>query len=124
MCDLNDMTIELIEQAARGVDVAARLEGPNRLMLIDVIVPDDASDELRPYMRAAANLHLRIQSEDDVADVEETLEDALRSADSHLIDEGCELYRALLASRLKDIFAGPEGPERILALANGEARTV
>jgi hypothetical protein len=56
--------------------------------------------------------------DDELADVEETLEDALKAADSRGIDEGCELYRALLASRLKAILSGPDGPERLEIMAN------
>ena len=111
------MTPEQIEQAARALDVAARLEGPNRLLLLDVFAPAESAADLAAPIRAALALHRTIAVDDELADVEETLEDALKSQDQRSIDEGCELYRALLSRRLKDILAGPDGDERLDALA-------
>jgi hypothetical protein len=111
------MTPEEIEQAARALDISARLEGPNRLLFVDVNAPADAPAVLRPMMAAAIALHRRIQSDDALADLEETLEDSIRSDDQQTIQEGAEVYRALLASRLKAILEGPEGLERLQALA-------
>ena len=106
------MTSEQIEQAARALDVAARLEGPNHLLLLDLHIPSSAPEDLKPAMRAALVLHRAIAADDELADIEETLEDALRAQDPRGIDEGCELYRALLSRRLKDILAGPDGAVR------------
>jgi len=111
------MTPDQIEQAARGLEVAARLEGPNRLLLLDVFAPKGDGGGLEAATRAALALHRSIAVDDELADVEETLEDALKAQDSRGIEEGCELYRALLSRRLKDILAGPDGAERLAELA-------
>jgi hypothetical protein len=111
------MTPEDIEQAARALEISPRIEGPNRLLLVDVAAPADAPVRLLPMMAAAIALHRQIQSDDALADVEETLEDSIRSGDQRTVQEGAEVYRALLASRLKAILEGPEGSERLQALA-------
>ena len=67
-------------------------------------------------MRAAVELHAEIQSSDELSDIEETLEDSLKDDDARGIDEGCEIYRSLLASRLKDIWRSHHGTERIARL--------
>ena len=114
------MTDDLIEQAARALDVRARLEGPNHLVLLDVLVPAGVPLALARPMHAARALHRSIEVDDDLADIEETLEDALKADDPRAIDDGCELYRALLARRLKDIAAGRDGQERLAALADAD----
>jgi len=111
------MTEDLIEEAARALDVDARLEGPNRLVLLDVFVPKDAPEALRAAMHAARALHHSIEVDDGLSDIEETLEDALKAGDRRAIDDGCELYRALLAQRLKTVASGPEGGRRVEELA-------
>lgn len=111
------MTTDLIEEACRALDVRARLEGPNKLVLLDVDLPKDAPAEMKDAMHAARALHHSIEVDDGLADIEETLEDALKGGDVRAIDDGCELYRALLASRLKEIAAAPEGQDRLAALA-------
>lgn len=112
------MTSDQIEQAARSLQMTARLEGPNRLLLLDVFAPVETPSELQGAVRAALALHRSISVDDELADVEETLEDALKAGDSRGIDEGCELYRALLASRLKAILARPDGQDRLQDMAN------
>jgi hypothetical protein len=68
-------------------------------------------------MRAAAELHTEIQASDELSDIEETLESALTADDRRGIDEGCDIYRSLLASRLKDIWRSYRGAERIASLS-------
>lgn len=114
------MTTEEIEDAARLLNVTARLEGSNNLVLLDVALPAEADAALRPAMHAARALHRTIQVDDDLADIEETLEDALKAGDRRAIDDGCEMYRALLASRLRDVLSLPEGEDRIRDLANSD----
>ena len=111
------MTPDQIEEAARGLQVSARLEGPNRLLLLDVYPPKGGPDGLETATRAALALHRAIAVDDELADVEETLEDALKAQDQRSIEEGCELYRALLSRRLKDILAGPDGEQRLREMA-------
>lgn len=112
------MTPDQIEQAARSLEMTARLEGPHNLLLLDVFAPADTPEALEEAVRAALALHRSISVGDELADVEETLEDALKAGDSRSIDEGYELYRALLASRLKAILAGPDGPTQLKIMAN------
>ena len=78
---------------------------------------EEVHGPLLPLMRAAAELHTEIQSSDELSDIEETLEAALTADDGHGIDEGCDIYRSLLASRLKDIWRSYRGPERIASLS-------
>jgi hypothetical protein len=111
---------ELIEEAVSRLDIKARLEGQRRILVLDVSLPRGAEDvhgALLPLMRAAAELHTEIQSSDELSDIEETLEAALTADDGHGIDEGCEIYRSLLASRLKTIWRSYRGPERIANLS-------
>ena len=113
----------LIEEAVTRLDIAARLEGQRRTLFLDVTLPhgaDEAHGLLLPLMRAAAELHTEIQSTDEVSDIEETLEAALTADDRRGIDEGCEIYRSLLSSRLKDIWRSYRGAERIADLSVAE----
>ncbi len=110
----------LIEEAVNRLDMTARLEGPNRTLFLDVRLPHGAEDidgGLLFLMRAAAELHSEIQAGVELSDLEETLEDALKADDAHGIDEGCDIYRALLASRLETIWRGGYGEDRLAGLS-------
>ncbi len=116
---------ELIEEAVSRLDIAARLEGQRRTLFLDVFLPHGAEDvhgPLLPLMRAAAELHTEIQATDELSDIEETLEQALTADDAHGIDEGCDIYRSLLASRLKTIWRSYRGPERLEQLSTVQGR--
>ena len=116
---------ELIEEAVSRLDIAARLEGQRRTLFLDVFLPQGAEDvqgPLLPLMRAAAELHTEIQASDELSDIEETLEQALTADDAHGIDEGCDIYRSLLASRLKTIWRSYRGPERLEQLSAVQGR--
>ncbi len=116
---------ELIEEAVSRLDIAARLEGQRRTLFLDVFLPRGAEDvhgPLLPLMRAAAELHTEIQASDELSDIEETLEQALTADDAHGIDEGCDIYRSLLASRLKTIWRSYRGPERLEQLSTVQGR--
>jgi hypothetical protein len=107
---------DLIDEAVSRLDIFARLVGPRGTLFLDVWIPKDAGTLPPPLaflMRAAAELHTEIQASDELSDIEETLEDVLKADDRHGIDEGCEIYRSLLASRLKTIWRGKRGWERL-----------
>lgn len=108
----------MIDQAAESLDIAGRMVGHNGLLLMDVTAP--RSGELDPALaflaRAAIGLHREIQDDDDLSDVEEALEDPVRADDQHGIDEACDQYRALLASRLKAMLRRPDGSGRLADL--------
>jgi hypothetical protein len=115
----------LIEEAVSRLDMKARLEGPNRTLVLDVRLPYGAEDidgSLLFLMRAAAELHSEIQTGEELSDIEETLEDALKDDDGHGIDEGCDIYRSLLASKLKDIWQGKYGQDRIAGLSQAQIK--
>lgn len=115
----------LIEEAVGRLDVTARLEGPNRLLFLDVALPAGAEDidgAMLFLMRAAAELHAEIQGDEAMADIEETLEDALRDDDEHGIDEGCDIYRGLLAARLKAVWKGAQGQDRLAHLSAAQVK--
>jgi hypothetical protein len=123
--DSNTISDTLIEEAVSRLDMAARLEGPNRTLFLDVRLPKgaDAIDgQLLFLMRAAAELHSEIQAGEELSDIEETLEDALRGDDEHAIDEGCDIYRALLASKLKTIWRGQYGAEKLAGLSEQQLK--
>ena len=116
---------DLIEEAVSRLDIAARLEGQRRTLFLDVTLPrgaDEMQGPLLPLMRAAAELHTEIQSSDVLSDIEETLEGPLTADDPRGIDEGCDIYRSLLASRLKDIWRSHRGQERLAELSAAQAR--
>ncbi len=116
---------ELIEEAVGQLDIAARLEGQRRTLFLDVTLPhgaEQAEGPLLPLMRAAAELHTEIQASDELSDIEETLEQALTADDPRGIDEGCDIYRSLLASRLKTIWRSYRGPERLEQLSAAQPR--
>jgi hypothetical protein len=46
----------------------------------------------------------------------------LRAGDQRGIDEACDLYRRLLASRLKALLELPEAAERLIALQRAGVR--
>jgi hypothetical protein len=116
---------ELIEEAVGQLDIAARLEGQRRTLFLDVSLPrgaEEADGPLLPLMRAAAELHTEIQASDELSDIEETLESALTADDARGIGEGCDIYRSLLASRLKDIWRSHRGHERLAELSAAQAK--
>jgi hypothetical protein len=109
----------LIEEAVSRLDLYARIEGPNRTLVLDVRLPPGAEDiggGLLFLMRAAVELHTEIQAGEELSDIEEQLEDVLKADDQHGIDEGCDIYRGFLESRLKGIWRGGEGPGRLADL--------
>jgi len=127
MTDVRESPVSdtLIEEAVSRLDMAARLEGPNRLLFLDVALPRGAEDidgALLFLMRAAVELHAEIQGGDALADIEETLEDALKGDDRHGIDEGCDIYRGLLASQLKAIWKGQYGDDRLADLSAAQVK--
>jgi hypothetical protein len=114
----------LIDEAVDRLDIDARLEGQRVTLFLDVSLPRDADACQGPLlflMRAAAELHTEIQSSDELSDIEETLEDALKADDRRGIDDGCEIYRSLLASHLKAIWRGSHGEERLEGLSAAQA---
>lgn len=116
---------EMIEEAVGRLDIMARLVGRHGALFLDVWLPSDASAAPGPMlflMRAAAELHTEIQASDELSDIEETMEDVLKADDRHGIDEGCEIYRSMLASRLKAIWRGARGQERLEVLSAAQAR--
>jgi hypothetical protein len=119
------ITDDLIEEAVGRLDIAARLVGPRGTLFLDVRLPREAEEIRGPLlflMRAAAELHAEIQSGEELSDMEETLEDALKADDARLIDDGCEIYRSLLASRLKTIWRGRWGDERLADLSGAQIK--
>ncbi|HVY32863.1 MAG TPA: hypothetical protein VG960_00455 [Caulobacteraceae bacterium] len=108
----------MIDQAAESLDIAGRLAGRNGLLLMDVAAP--RSGELAPDLHflaeAAVGLHLAIQDDDDLSDIQEALGDPLRADDQHGIDEACDQYRALLSSRLKALAGQTDGSARLVEL--------
>jgi hypothetical protein len=110
----------LIDEATSRLDMSARLEGPNRTLFLDVRLPKGAEDidgAMLFLMRAAVELHAEIQAGEELSDIEETLEDALKGDDGHAIDEGCDIYRGLLASKLKAIWRGQYGEQKLAGLS-------
>ena len=125
MTEPSAISDELIEEAVGRLDIAARLEGQRRTLFLDVSLPrgaEEADGPLLPLMRAAAELHTEIQASDELSDIEETLESALTADDARGIGEGCDIYRSLLASRLKDIWRSHRGRERLAQLSAAQAR--
>jgi hypothetical protein len=113
----------LIEQAVGRLAIAGRLEGHNSMLFLDVSAPKTDPDPAMAFMvQAAVGLHREIQDDDDLSDIEETLENPLHADDEPGIDEGCDIYRALLASRLKAICRRPDGGDRLAALRRSGAR--
>jgi hypothetical protein len=115
----------LIDEAVSRLDMAASLVGPRRTLFLDVALPLGAEKIHGPLlfmMRAAVELHAEIQSSDELSDIEETLEDVLKADDRQGIDEGCDIYRSLLASRLKGIWRSHHGDERLAVLSAAQAR--
>jgi hypothetical protein len=122
--DPSPISNDLIDEAVGRLDIMARLVGPRGTLFLDVWLPRDAGAEAGPLlflMRAAAELHTEIQASDELSDIEETMEDVLKADDRQGIDEGCEIYRSLLASRLKAIWRGSRGAERLEVLSAAKA---
>ena len=116
---------DLIEEAVSRLDITGRLVRPRFTLFLDVRLPRGAEDIQGPLlflMRAAVELHTEIQSSEELSDIEETLEDALKADDAHGIDEGCEIYRSLLASRLKAIWRGQDGDQRLADLSAAQIK--
>ena len=116
---------DLIEEAVSRLDITGRLVRPRFTLFLDVRLPRGADDIHGPLlflMRAAIELHTEIQSSEELSDIEETLEDALKADDAHGIDEGCEIYRSLLASHLKTIWRGQGGDRRLADLSAAQVK--
>jgi hypothetical protein len=115
----------LVEEAANRLDIAGRIEGHNGMLLLDVSAPKGEADPTLAFLaQAAVGLHRQIQDDNDLSDIEETLEDSLRADDQPGIGEGCDIYRALLASRLKAILRRPDGDDRLIELRKAGLRRV
>ena len=115
----------LIDEAASRLDMAARLEGPNRTLFLDVTLPlgaEEAGGAMLFLMRAAVELHAETQVGEDLSDIEETLEDALKGDDLHAIEDGYDIYRGLLASKLKAIWRGQYGDEALAHLSAAQQK--
>ena len=115
----------LIDEATSRLDIAARIEGPNNILFLDAALPREAEEvggALLFLMRAAVELHQEIQAQDELADIEETLESALRDGDQHGIDEGCDIYRGLLAARLKMIWRDQDGADRVAGMSAAQIK--
>ena len=107
----------LVDEAAGALDIAGRLEGHNGLLLLDVTTPHASIEpELAFVAAAVVGLHREIQDHDDLSDIEEALEDPLKAEDQQGIDEACDLYRRLLASRMKALLRAPDGADRLIQL--------
>jgi hypothetical protein len=107
----------LIDQAAGALDIAGRLEGHNGLLLLDIASPRAPIEPGLAFLaEALVGLHRAIQDDDELSDIEEALEDPLRAGDQQGIDEACDLYRSLLASRLKSVLTRPDAAERLAQL--------
>jgi hypothetical protein len=125
MSDSATISNSLIEEAVGRLDMAARLESPNHTLVMDVRLPRGAEDidgALLFLMRAAVELHTEIQSGEELSDIEETLEDALKGDDAHAIEEGCDIYRGLLASKLKSIWRGQYGEDKLSGLSAAQTK--
>ncbi len=121
----SEVSDSLIDEAVMRLDMAARLEGPNKTLFLDVALPKGAEDidgGMLFLMRAAVELHAETQAGEDLSDIEETLEDALKGDDRHAIDEGCDIYRSLLASKLKTIWRGQYGEDRLADLSAAQRK--
>ena len=115
----------LIDEAASRLDMAARLEGPNRTLFLDVKLPRGAEETggaMLFLMRAGVELHAEIQTGEELSDIEETLEDALKGDDRHAIDEGFDIYRGLLASKLKAIWRRQYGEDALASLSAAQRK--
>jgi hypothetical protein len=108
----------MIDQAAESLDISGRLAGPDGLLLIDVAAPsaEEADPPMAFLTRALIGLHRKIQDDDDLSDIEEALDYPLLADDQHGVDEACDLYRALLASRLKAVLRRADGRDRLIDL--------
>jgi hypothetical protein len=115
----------LIDEATSRLDMIARLEGPNRTLVVEVRLPrggEEIEGGMLFLMRAAMELHAEIQGSEDMTDIEETLEDALKGDDQPAIDDGCDIYRGLLASRLKTIWRGQYGQDKLAGLSAAQGK--
>ncbi len=115
----------LIEEAVSRLDMGARLEGPNGILFLDVRLPRGAEEihgALLFLMRAAVELHGERQSGEEVSDIEEMLEDALKDGDERHIEEGLDIYRAYLSSSLADIWRGRRGADRLDRLSAAQVK--
>lgn len=118
------MDESMIDQAAESLDISGRLAGHNGLLLLDVAASPDVMDPQLAFLaQALAGLHRRIQDDDDLSDIEEALEYPLRAADQHGIDEACDVYRALLASRLKSLLGRADAQARLADLHQAGGKT-
>jgi hypothetical protein len=125
MSDSRTISDSLIDEATSRLDMTARLESPNHTLVMDVRLPRDAEEidgALLFLMRAAVELHTEIQAGEELSDIEETLEDALKGDDAQAIDEGCDIYRALLASKLKTVWRGHYGEDKLAGLSAAQTK--
>lgn len=125
LMDPPSISDDLIDEAVGRLDILARLVGPRGTLFLDVWLPRDSSAAPGPLlflMRAAAELHTEIQASDELSDIEETLEDVLKADDGRGIEEGCEIYRSLLTSRLRAIWRGARGQERLEGLSAAQIK--
>ena len=112
----------MIDAAVASLDIRGRVAGRKGLLLLDVAAPRPSIEpDLAFLAQAAVGLHREIQDDDALSDIEEALEDPLKAGDQQGIDEACDLYRGLLASRLKDVAALADGLERLAALQKAGA---
>jgi hypothetical protein len=122
---LPSISDSLIDEATSRLDMAARLEGPNQTLFLDVKLPhgaEEAGGAMLFLMRAGVELHAEIQAGEELSDIEETLEDALKGDDRHAIDDGYDIYRGLLASKLKSIWRGQYGDEALASLSAAQQK--
>ena len=104
----------MVDKAAESLDIAGRLAGHNGLLLLDVAASPVKMDAQAAYLaQSLVGLHRRIQDDDDLSDIEEALEYPLRGCDQHGIDEACDVYRSLLASRMKSVLACTDADARL-----------
>jgi hypothetical protein len=115
----------LIDEATSRLDMAARLVSPNNSLVMDVRLPRGAEDidgAMLFLMRAAVELHAETQASEALSDIEEMLEDALKADDRQAIDEGCDIYRGLLASKLKAVWRAYYGVDKLAGLSGAQTK--
>ena len=117
MPDVKESSVSdtLIEEAVGRLDMTARLEGPNRLLFLDVTLPRGAEDidgALLFLMRAAVELHAEIQGGEELSDIEETLEDALKASSirSSVTADGSRRSGSMVMACSRALVAFAAGP--------------
>jgi len=113
----------MIDEVVAALDIAGRLEGRKGILLLDVAVPRAGIEPGLAFLAdAAVGLHRQTQDDDDLSDIEEAIEAPLKAGDQAGVDEACDLYRGMLASRLKAILLRSDARERLIALQAAGAR--